>query len=505
MCHAAARAFLIDDAYISFRYAANLADGQGLVFNAGERVEGYSNLLWVLLLAAGARLGLEPEWLSQALGLAAGFALVPLAAIAARRLLPADAAALALLPALWIASNRSLAAWSTGGLETRLFTLLLAAGLLLLADELDRGAHAFPRSCLPLGLALLCRADGFVPVAALLGALVWIRRGRVGKHGGLLFALLGAVAGSHVLFRLVYYGALLPNTFHVKVTGVEWAAGLDYLLLAVRDYGLWLMLPLALVPLAPPRSSLARLARATVLVQLAYLLAIGGDHFEFRFLDPLWVPLFVLAAAGLHDLARRVPARATLRAAVAAGLVVTVWNAVPSWRGFESTAATISVEREAALCRSWREVGDWFRQHAAPGEVISVRPAGVIPYRSRLRAFDELGLNDPVVARRPPDPSPVAGHRKQATWEDILVRGHVNYYIHHPDLRPSRPTPVPPRVIAGDGRAFALIPVSVELPSAWLQFEIVSEEAVLPDGVVDLRRVKSGIHLASNAAVLTGP
>ena len=46
-----------DDAYISYRYAQNLVDGHGLIFNVGERVEGYSNLLWTLIVAGGIALG----------------------------------------------------------------------------------------------------------------------------------------------------------------------------------------------------------------------------------------------------------------------------------------------------------------------------------------------------------------------------------------------------------------------------------------------------------------
>ncbi|MFT5442480.1 MAG: arabinofuranosyltransferase, partial [Myxococcota bacterium] len=56
--------FLGDDAFISFRYAKNLAMGHGIVWNPGEYVEGYTNFLWVLILAAGMRLGLSPETLS---------------------------------------------------------------------------------------------------------------------------------------------------------------------------------------------------------------------------------------------------------------------------------------------------------------------------------------------------------------------------------------------------------------------------------------------------------
>src|SRR5439155_1209101 len=59
--HVRTYAFLCDDAFISFRYARNFAHGHGLVFNPGfERVEGYSNFLWVVVLAGLDRLGLEP-------------------------------------------------------------------------------------------------------------------------------------------------------------------------------------------------------------------------------------------------------------------------------------------------------------------------------------------------------------------------------------------------------------------------------------------------------------
>ena len=66
-----ARRFLLDDAFISFRYARNLLEGNGLVWNPGERVEGYSNFLWVLELAGiWAATGVPPEeaawWLSVA-------------------------------------------------------------------------------------------------------------------------------------------------------------------------------------------------------------------------------------------------------------------------------------------------------------------------------------------------------------------------------------------------------------------------------------------------------
>ncbi|MGB5138377.1 MAG: hypothetical protein WBP29_07570, partial [Candidatus Zixiibacteriota bacterium] len=65
-----------DDAYISFRYAENLINGDGLVFNIGERVEGYTNFLWVILLAlAKGLLGVDYLATSRVLGVAAGASL----------------------------------------------------------------------------------------------------------------------------------------------------------------------------------------------------------------------------------------------------------------------------------------------------------------------------------------------------------------------------------------------------------------------------------------------
>ena len=67
-----------DDAFISFRYARNLVEGHGLVWNPGEAVEGYTNFLWVLLMAAGIGAGVEPERLSVGIGIASGLGVLAL-------------------------------------------------------------------------------------------------------------------------------------------------------------------------------------------------------------------------------------------------------------------------------------------------------------------------------------------------------------------------------------------------------------------------------------------
>src|SRR5437867_5557888 len=73
--------FVTDDAFISFVYSRNLAEHGQLVFNLGERVEGYTNFLWTVLLAGLMKLGWQPE--SSSLWLGGAFAVATLAVCAA--------------------------------------------------------------------------------------------------------------------------------------------------------------------------------------------------------------------------------------------------------------------------------------------------------------------------------------------------------------------------------------------------------------------------------------
>ncbi|NUQ49193.1 MAG: hypothetical protein HUU27_04645, partial [Phycisphaerae bacterium] len=71
-----------DDAFITFRYSRNLADGLGPYFNAGERVEGYTNFLLMVLMAGVIRLWGPDEVLfaAKAVGVAGGLAAIVAAA-----------------------------------------------------------------------------------------------------------------------------------------------------------------------------------------------------------------------------------------------------------------------------------------------------------------------------------------------------------------------------------------------------------------------------------------
>ncbi|HSB97151.1 MAG TPA: hypothetical protein VLC91_11920, partial [Spongiibacteraceae bacterium] len=220
----------MDDAFISYRYAQNWVAGHGLVFNVGERVEGYTNFLWVLLIALGMKLGFSApifgHWLCVVTGALLLFANYLYCAV----LLPRSARLLAALAPLLLLSLNTFVLWTSSGLEQGFFAALVV--LALWASTVGRHWTACGFCC----LATLTRPEG-VLVAALLLNMPWLRaalRSSTYKWRETFTALLpalcfGIFVGLFTLFRWFYYGDVVPNTFYAKVGGIPFWWGTFYL------------------------------------------------------------------------------------------------------------------------------------------------------------------------------------------------------------------------------------------------------------------------------------
>lgn len=318
--------FLTDDAFIAFRYARNLNQGHGLVFNAGhEAVEGFTSLLWVLVLALFDRLGVPPEHAANVLSATATIVVWLLVlGFCVTRPHSARAPWLVLLPAYGLALNRTYAVWATGGLETRWFEAFVALGLLRLIHEAgreDRGLLV--RSIAPYGFALACltRPEGALTTLMAMLSVTWWRwqQGRLSwlrlaREWSPAFVALGATT----LFRLLYFHDWVPNTWHAKVGGeFFWALGLRYLAAFGLEYALWSWIPLLSIAYLTRRAGQDLLVRSCALVlvpHLLYVAAVGGDHFEYRPLGLEVLLSFVL----LHDAAIALSNSPRARAIVAA-------------------------------------------------------------------------------------------------------------------------------------------------------------------------------------------
>src|SRR5206468_3315490 len=132
--------YQVDDAYIVYRYASNLARGQGFVFNPGERVEGVTCFLWTLLLVPFAAAGLPLPGTASLLGACAGLLVVLLLpGLGARLAGRATPDAWDVTASVLLAAHPGFAYWSIGGLETGVYTLLLLLSMRDLLAEQERG------------------------------------------------------------------------------------------------------------------------------------------------------------------------------------------------------------------------------------------------------------------------------------------------------------------------------------------------------------------------------
>jgi arabinofuranosyltransferase len=301
---ARAHVWLCDDAFISFRYVDKWLEGAGLVFNRGDRVEGYTNFLWVVELAALKKLvGVEPPAGAQLLSFSYTAATVGLTAwVAARTPHRTHRAWITVLSLVLLLTERSFAVWSSGGLETRQFTFFVLLGYAALTEGRDRW-WARVGGSLSLAAAQLTRPEGLMLATVGVGAFVLqrvlTRRLRVRAFVEVVLPVLAITLG-HFVWRRLYYGDWLPNTYYAKHVRPWWDMGAVYFGALAIESALYLLVPLAIAG-AILRSRRGRLGFLELsLVGLAlhafYVAQIGGDHFEFRPCD-FWWPILSLGSA----------------------------------------------------------------------------------------------------------------------------------------------------------------------------------------------------------------
>jgi len=434
-----------DDAFISFRYAENLAGGKGLVFNEGERVEGYTNFLWTVVLAGASAAGLSPLAASEALGLVAfgGLTLLLLRRSWVRsrdERVPFVPLATALLLVF-----EDLRVWATGGLETMLFTLLAVAALL---------ATRAARPSLPwrlftgvlFGLLVLTRPDGvvFAAVGAVSVALPSGERPAardVVRRVATTFAPTALLLLGFLLFKISYYGEWLPTAFYSKsATRPYYEQGLLYLALFLAKN--WILVPLFALPVA--LGIAARVKRtgrptawtadetvflAAAVLFTAYVAHSGGDFMFARRLVPA-LPFALLCVEGVLVRTLPEPALLVTGALALAGALVPF----PVFAGETLRLSGIADEPRfytkevIALRRSQGEIVG--RELEGSGaRVLLGGGMCVFGYYSRLPYLVEMtGLTQYSLARLPLEKRGHVGHEKSAdaAW---LTKNRIHFVL----------------------------------------------------------------------------
>jgi hypothetical protein len=429
--------FSLDDPFISFRYARNLIDGHGLVFSIGERVEGYSNLLWILLLVPFMWAGVDPVPVAKAGGLFFAAASILVVTRTARLLFAGgEGFWIGLAAATLIGASSYYALWSVGQLETMLFSFLLVLAFHLHARSVSRDAGegaAADWSWVPLALLCLTRPEApLIFLVFLFAKLIAVRGARERVPGVIGWALgFAAVFGAFLAWRWTYYGDLLPNTYYAKTSGgaSQIAPGRAYLAEGFTTQGA-IFTGLTVVAcgglvyyLHRSRDGLTGLLVAVAIAYAGFIILAGGDWMAgFRFLMQVHAVLMLLVATGLHQVvllvqrARRGGQRGTTagpRAATAAGAVAVLLAVLMAGTSVRASNAHLRqalpwLESRLGQAIGFEPGGPYFQvaqyldEHVPAGSWVALGEAGVIPYyAAHVNVIDVLGLMDRHIARLP--------------------------------------------------------------------------------------------------------
>jgi hypothetical protein len=372
-----------------------------LVFNPGERVEGFTSMLWVLLLSVCGLIGLDLLAVARILGVVAGLSTIILTYRLFHALNGSEARSVfGLFAPLILAVNGAFACWAGSGMETALFVCLTVGSYLTVLEERWLLAAVFTSAC------ILTRPEGML-VCGLLFLFQCIRAwgDKERRWLGWLLAC-GLTAAGLIAFRLFYFQEWLPNTYYAK-TGGGWnqiVRGFKYLTEYGADYeGLLLMAaPLGYFLLAGKLKS--RFLAVTVIALWGATVWVGGDGLPmYRFaLAPLPF-LLVLQGRLIKKLCHYViQSKRFSPQQVGYGLVLVVlfWTVIHLTKPIVGSHYRLYEYQKEVEIPRWTLVGKLFKENVSKQASLAAAPIGAVSYYSEPYVYDMLGLTNKHISRR---------------------------------------------------------------------------------------------------------
>ena len=413
---------LFDDAMISMRYAYNLAHGNGMVWNAGEYVEGFTNPLWVGFMALFHLFPLPANIISFYVQFS-GFVFLALNLFFVRKIVEefTNDSFVMLAAVALTAFYGPLNGWGLLGMEVSILTLLLSVVIWL---ALRSSSRFNPWIYILLAVSMLVRIDMAIPYGIVFAVLFFSQPHYRKQHlvwGSVLFVLF---LGGQTLARYFYYGDVLPNTYYLKVEG--WPISLRimrgvYAFIWFTYYNNWVFTLLPFTLLLFRRDWKVMLLFMILVGQVAYSVYVGGDAWENhgganRYIALVMPVFFILFAWTLQELLTRAAGifgsrrEALVGARLVFVLIFTMaminfnlllgdWKSIERWQFDRRLDYIAGNERNLRLALA-------LQRTTRPGTSIAVIGAGTIPYLLPDHyAIDILGKTDPVIARGPIRPS----------------------------------------------------------------------------------------------------
>jgi len=384
--------FFQDDAFISYRYVKNFLNGDGLVFNIGERVEGFTNFGWIIYLILWDSFYIDFILVSKVTGILFGAGFIFVTYLTALKIFDKKSRWLALLPVYLLGASMSLPYWSQSGLETGAFAFFAALSFYLYLKQSWQLVFA-------LLIAVWLRPEGAL-IAAMLIVIEAVVEKRIPKFAIACSAIALIFSLPFVAFKQIYYGSILPNPFYAK-TGLsleQLTAGLDYTARFFSHYGFY---GVGLIVCVLFWKKLPNEMRAVLLffvMYTLYIVLIGGDVLKVhRFFIPLLGLSGILVVYAIWVLVRKLSHKTQY--------LVLFLSALPLM------FLTYSLPKDYILLYSEREKGLVESMQLLARDIKASDPTdfsaahttiGVFSYELiGHKVIDMLGLTDTMIARHP--------------------------------------------------------------------------------------------------------
>jgi len=418
--------FIQDDAYTSLRYAKDFADGKGLVFNEGERVEGYTNFLWVLLLSGFYSLkklgfaNIELPVFAQVLSTFFGITAIWILYFLSKEFNKDEPENIFsdiknYLPPFLFAFSAPMIYWSVSGMETSLFIsfTLLSFLIFLKRRENENLGKLFVMVSF---LNSLLRPEGMI-FCGLLYFYKFIEdfsRGTKNVFNKSILveiSVLFILITFYLIFRILYYGYPLPNTFYAKTefTVQFLSRGWKYFFDFMKSnllYGIFLFLPFVSLSDKKLRYNLW-FGIYIVFVWIFLVVIIGGDVLPVhRFFLPILPIIFIMNVKAVFYLTEKIKSNKVNLSLKILFLILIIFYGIGN---YESQNSSIQKFRsyESGLVKKMKIYAGWIENQIVNKSMnkknitVAMSTIGAFSYYSGARIIDIVGLTDEYIAHHP--------------------------------------------------------------------------------------------------------
>ena len=446
---------LFDDAMISMRYAWHLANGYGLVWNIGERVEGITNPLWTIWMSFGALL-FEKKCAVLFIQISGIFIMLGIGAltyiIAAQinnEKNTSNNSWILFLTLFSVFLYYPLSFWTLLGMEVGILSFLLLSSIYIVLRD-GHKQKILPLMLTLFGLAVFTRPDALIPVLLIIVYRIYALLNSNKNSTKYIYyivivevSVLFMIVIFPIILRYFYYGELLPNTYTLKMTGLSLSNRLSNGFGFITPF-LLSVLPLFIILALDYKTFKSKqkiLLLALVLSTIIYQIWVGGDPWAYwRMMAPLIPLLFILSISSLFHLSNTYSKFSQVnfwkKYIQLLGIPLIGFLAVyiiPNYK-FLSEQFFLKPALYTDTFSTYTNMAIATNDILTKNATVAVFGAGTMPYYSNFKAIDMLGKSDKKIARLQPDTSGAI------SWSGMRsVPGHNKYDLHYSivELKPT--------------------------------------------------------------------